>query len=171
MRPHDPNGWTPETAAVERVGTTMAHRRGLRHSRVLRWLLGGAVLASGLAVALLVTVQVTELRESVAELTDHRACLAARNAGLQASWARETHPDVIRRRARAELGLVVPAEPEFVLVARRPAPANGSRLWRRVLEGLGGGTSAHAAEAVAPPVRTAMISAAPLAKRSEETAP
>ncbi|MCP4572424.1 MAG: hypothetical protein GY838_08760 [bacterium] len=163
MHRQDANGWTMGPANVQRVGAAMAHRRGLRHSRILRWLLGGSALASSLAVALVVTVQVTDLRESVAILTDRQACLAARNAGLQADWACSTRPEVVRERASRELGLIVPAEPEFVLVARRSVPEAGPRLWRRVLEGLGGGTSAHAATAVATPLRTGMISVLPLA--------
>lgn len=163
MRRHDTNGWTPGPANVDRAAAAMAHRRGLRHSRLLRWLLGGGALASSLSVALVVTVQVTELRESVAILADRQDCLAARNAGLHAAWMGATRPEVVRARARRELGLVVPAEPEFVLVARRSEPAAGPRLWRRVLEGLGGGTSAHAATAVPVPVRATMISVRPLA--------
>jgi cell division protein FtsB len=171
MHRHEPNGWTPETAAVARMGATMAHRRSLRHSRALRGLLGGALLASGLAVALVVTVQVTVLRNSVAELADRRACLAARNAGLQAAWVSSTRPDVVRERARRELGLIVPAEQEFVLVARRQPPETGPRLWRRVLAGLGGGAPAHAAEPVVPTVRASMISTLPLAGGGQGTAP
>jgi cell division protein FtsB len=165
MRRHDKTDWTPGPAHVERVAAAMAHRRGLRHSRLLRWLLVGGGLASSLAVALVVTVQVTALRESVAILADRQDCLAARNAGLQAAWVRATRPEVVRERARRELGLVVPEEPEFVLVARRSRPQSGPRLWRRVLEGLGGGASAHAATAVQVPVRATMISVQPLAGR------
>ncbi len=161
MHRHEANGWTLGPATIDRVGATMAHRRGLRHSRTLRWLLGGGALASALAVTLVVTVQVTALRESVAILADRQTCLAARNAGLQSDWVRFTRPDVVRERARRELGLIVPAEPEFVLVARRRAPAAGPGLWRRVLAGLGGGTPAHAATAVEPPVRSTMISVLP----------
>lgn len=171
MHRHDTNGWNPGPATLEGVGATMAHRRGLRHSRALRWLLGGGALALALAVALVVTCQVTDLRESVAILADRQCCLSARNAGLQADWMRATRSDIVRERAGRELGLVVPAEPEFVLVDRRRAPAAEPRLWRRVLEGLGGGTPAHAAMVVAPPVRTAMISARPLGRADDGTEP
>ncbi len=160
MRQRTPN-WKPHQDPASRVGTAMAHRRGLRRIRFLRWLVGVGMLASGLAIAVLVTGQVTELRESVAVLGDQRACLAAHNAKLQSGWAGATRPDVVRSRARCELGFVVPDEPEYVLIARRMEPANGPGLWQRVLEGFGGGTPALAAAPVIPASATSMISVHP----------
>ena len=56
-------------------------------------------------------------------------------------------------------------------MARRQAPAAAPRLWRRVLEGLGGGSTAQAATTVAPPVRTAIISVRPFVRADDGAEP
>ena len=136
MRRQTP-GWTFREPTLERAGKAMAHRRGLLDRRVLRLGMVVMVLAAGLAGALLVTVQVTRLRTSVAELEDRRECLLARTASLEASWAAATTPATIRRRAGIETGLVVPTAPDYVLLEPAREPTTGG-AWRRLLANFSG---------------------------------
>ena len=136
MRRQTP-GWTFPEPTLERAGAAMAHRRGLLDRRVLRLGMVVMALAASLAGALLVTVQVTRLRTSVAELEDRRECLLARTATLEVAWAEATTPHTIRRRAARELGLVVPAAPDYVLLEPvRDTATSGA--WQRLLASLGG---------------------------------
>ncbi|RKZ20062.1 hypothetical protein DRQ50_00585 [bacterium] len=155
------NSWCCRDLTLERAGTAMAYRRGLLDRRALR--LAGVVmtLGVGLTVALLVTVQVTILRAEVAALEDHQECLLARAAGLEAAWTTATDRQAVRKRARSELDLVAPEDPDFVLVVPSPDPATGP--WQRLLANLGAGDRQTGA---ATPVRLlagAMVSLQPRA--------
>ena len=82
MRRQTP-GWTFPEPTLERAGAAMAHRRGLLDRRVLRLVMVVMALAASLAGALLVTVQVTRLRTSVAELEDRHRFARFDEAGVE----------------------------------------------------------------------------------------
>lgn len=156
--------WCCRDLTLERAGTAMAHRRGLLDRRALRLAGVVLVLAAGLAGALLLSVQVTRLRAEVAVLEDRRECLLARRASLEVAWSEATDRRVVRERARRELGLVAPRDPDFVLVVPSADPAVGP--WQRLLANLGAGDGAG--ESVTPVhlLAGAMVSLQPRAARA-----
>ena len=129
--------------------STMAHRRPLLRRRYLRNALAGVGLALAIAVSVVVSTEVTRLRAYAGELEDRSCCLEAEAAELASRWMEASGPDVILARAARELDLVLPAEPDFVLVAAPSRADPGDGFLQRMLAGLGGGATANAAQ---PPV-------------------
>ena len=129
--------------------SAMAHRRPLLRRRYLRTVLAGLGLALVIAVSVVVSTEVTRLRAQVGELEDRSSCLEAEAAELASRWMEASGPEVILARAAAELDLVQPAEPDFVLVAAPGRADAGDGFLQRMLAGFGGGATANAAQ---PPV-------------------
>lgn len=127
----------------------MAHRRPLVRGGAVRALGFGGLIVLAVACSVLVSAEVTRLRALAGDLEDRRICLEAEAADLARRWAEATGPAMVIARAERELGLVMPAQPDFVLVAARGDGAAGDGFLRRMLAGLGGGATANAAQ---PPV-------------------
>lgn len=161
MGRRQPNHWSPCEQTHDSAGAAMAHRRGFLDRRALRLALLVMVLASGLAGALLVSVQVTRLRTRVAELEDTRECLRAQSASLEATWTAATDRRVVRDRACRELGLESPRDPDFVLVM--PAPDREVGPWQRLLAGLTAGDDGANSVTPARLLAGAMVSLQPRA--------
>jgi hypothetical protein len=162
------SAWHGPELTVDRAGTAMAHRRGLLGRRVLRAVGVVALLAGGLAGAVLVTVQVTRLRAEVAELEDRRECLLAHGANLEAAWAAASAPGVIRARAQ-DLDLFIPDEPDYVLLQTAPKPAGGA--WQRLWARLGGDPTAVDPAAPRGFLAGAMVSLQPRAAHAATAVP
>ena len=118
---------------IPRLGGTMAHRRRLISRRATLLACGGLLLVVMLVGMVFLSNQVTGLRRSLTDLQDDRQFLEARAARLLQAWNTATRPEAICGRARRELGLVLPSEPQYVLVLRPPAggerSGGGPRSW------------------------------------------
>ncbi|HPF70345.1 MAG TPA: hypothetical protein PLQ13_06730 [Candidatus Krumholzibacteria bacterium] len=128
---------------------TMAHRRPLVRGSAGRMLACGAGVALVIASGVIVSSEVTRLRARVGDLEDRKACVEAESADLARRWTEATGPGAVIARAEAELGLVLPSQPDFVLVAAPAGTERGDGFLARVLGGLAGGPTADAAQ---PPV-------------------
>ncbi len=106
--------------------------------------------------------QTTALRTEIASLEARQEFLEAGSGHLLARWNAATSTEVIIRRARGELGLVVPDAPGLVLVHEEGSrKSNGSGLWQKFLSRFGGGTPVQAAEDQVGLVVGTMVSLTP----------
>lgn len=141
----------------------MAHRRSLVAGRVAAALLAGTCVALLLAGVVCLSNSVTGLRSHIARLESSKCCLEAASADLQVRWNRATRPDVIRKRARVELGLGDPADPPLVLVRADRTDPDARAMWSGLLDRIGGGQIAQASPASPDPVRRGLVSLVPRA--------
>ncbi|MBE0565351.1 MAG: hypothetical protein IH621_05275 [Krumholzibacteria bacterium] len=143
----------------------MAHRRPLVRRHTLRLVAGGAALALVIAGTVMVSGEVTRLRNRVGDLEDRRVCLEAASADLALRWMDATSPEAVIPRAE-RAGLVMPDAPDFVLVAAPAADPADDGFLHRMLAGLAGGATANAAQ---PPVFVAgtMVSLDPAAAAAD----
>ncbi len=151
----------PEGAPGNRTNHgVMAHRRAVGGRKVLA--VGLLVLASAILLAgsVYISNRVTGLRTEIAGLESRREFLEAGSAGLLTVWNKATAPAVVTARAQRELGLIVPAEPGLVLV-RVPEYEQRVSPWRRLLDNMGGGAAAQAAEVVPNRIMGSMVSLRP----------
>ncbi|MFO7609398.1 MAG: hypothetical protein R6X35_09420 [Candidatus Krumholzibacteriia bacterium] len=126
----------------------MAHRRPLVRRDTMRTALAGAGLAVMIAATVMVSGEVTRLRDRIGDLDDRKGCLEAASAKLSRRWVEATSAEAVIPRAE-RAGLVMPDAPDFVLVAAPAADPAGDGFLHRVLAGLAGGATANAAQ---PPV-------------------
>jgi hypothetical protein len=140
----------------------MAHRKRLFRGRVACGVLGGLTVGWLLAGSIFISNETTALRARIAVLEAEKEFLEADTGNLMTRWNAATTAPVILRRARTELGLVAPENPDLVLVCRdAPARPAGSGVWRKFLSRFGGGTEARAAEDPTGLVTGAMVSLTP----------
>ncbi|MBU8870479.1 MAG: hypothetical protein KOO60_06410 [Gemmatimonadales bacterium] len=141
----------------------MAHRRNLATGRVMIGLLGGVTIGFLMAGAVFLSNSVTNLRADIAVLEGQKCCLEAQSAHLQKRWNLATAPRVIKDRALAEVGLVVPSEPALVMLRPSQPDHPLSRTWHNLLDGLGGGADAHAMSVSASSEAAGFVSLVPRA--------
>jgi hypothetical protein len=142
----DINFKCPSGQNTRRCAGTMAHRRRLPRGKVTCTILGVLGVGMLLAGSIFISNQTTLMRAEIAGLDSRRECLEAGSGTLMTQWNAATSAQVIVRRARAELGLIVPEEPGLVLVCQVGEPASsGSGLWKKFLSRFGGADAAQAA--------------------------
>jgi len=122
----------------------MAHRRTMGGRKLLAGSLALVLLAVMLAGSVYVSNRVTGLRAEIARLECRREFLEAGSARLLTAWNKATAPAMIISRARKELVLVKPEEPDLVLV-QMPATGEAVSAWRRLWGNMGGPEAAQAA--------------------------
>jgi cell division protein FtsB len=152
----------PAGQQTRRCARTMAHRRRLLKGKVALSALGGLTVGLLLAGSINISNQTTALRTEIASLEARQEFLEAGNGHLLTRWNAATTTEVIVGRARKELGLVVPEDPNLVLVREEGSwHGSGSGLWQKFLSRFGGGTAAQAAEDPAGLVTGSMVSLTP----------
>ena len=152
----------PAGTQTRRCTRTMAHRRRLAGGQVTLTALGALSLGLLMAGSIYISNQTTALRTEIASLEVRQEFLEAGNGHLLARWNAATSTEVIIRRARRELGLVVPEDPGLVLVheeGSRKTP--GSGLWQKFLSRFGGGSDVQAADDQIGLVVGSMVSLTP----------
>lgn len=141
----------------------MAHRKHVFKGRVTLMILGTVGMGLLLAGSIFISNQTVGLRTNIASLESRQEYLEAGSGQLLARWNAATRGPVIVARARKELGLIVPGDPDLVLVRREEAPHDdGTGLWRRFLSRFGGGDVAQAAGDETGLVVGTMVSLTPL---------
>lgn len=152
----------PAGRRTRRCTRTMAHRRRLAGGQVTLTALGALCLGLLLAGSIYISNQTTALRTEIAVLEARQEFLEAGTGHLLTRWNAATSTEVIIRRARKELGLVVPEDPGLVLVYQEGDGSDrGSGLWQKFLSRFGGGTAVQAAEDQAGLVVGTMVSLTP----------
>ena len=156
----------PAGQNAQRCNRAMAHRRRLMRGRVTLAILGTLGVGMLLFGSIFISNQTTMLRSRIAVLDSQREVLEAGSGKLLTSWNAATNAHVVIRRAQAELGLIVPEDPDLVLVCRKDADQDqGSALWRRFLSRFGGGSEANAADDPMGLVMGDMVSLTPRSRQ------
>ena len=152
----------PAGSQARRCTRTMAHRRRLLGSQVTFTALGALCLGLLMAGSIYISNQTTALRTDIASLEARQEFLEAGSGHLLARWNAATSTKVIIRRAKKELGLVVPEDPGLVLVYEEGSQKSpGSGLWQKFLSRFGGGNDAHAGDDQVGLVVGSMVSLTP----------
>ncbi len=135
------NAWTGAMPPNDCTGLecgAMAQRRDLfcrSTALALPLVMLGVALLAG---AIFVSNQVVSCRLKVARLEDRREYMEAKAAHLQARWNSLTTAESIQTRARREIGLIIPDQPQLVLV-QTVIPQNGRPgIWDRILSRFDG---------------------------------
>jgi hypothetical protein len=137
----------PAGKQTHRCTRTMAHRRSLLGGKVTFMTLGALSVALLMAGSIYISNQTTALRTEIATLESRQEFLEAGSGHLQTRWNAATSTEVVIRRAKKELGLVVPQDPGLVLVYEKGAgKRSGSGLWQKFLSRFGGASAAQAGE-------------------------
>ncbi len=138
----------------------MARRKGVITTRVVM-VIGLIVLVGGLmAGRIFLTNQITGLRSRVADLESQKEFLEAGSAELHLQWNRVSNAEVVTKRARLELGLVVPESPGPVLVCLGKKE-NGKSVWGKLKAGVFGRDLARVRSEAGVAVAGAMVSLEP----------
>jgi hypothetical protein len=125
----------------------MARRRCLSGRPVLLGLVAGVILTGLLVQLITLANQVVNLRTEIGALATSRELLEVETAQLTAAWSRLSARAVVTARAEQELGLVVSANPDPVIVCTTVDEDDDRSLWSRAWERLGSGQSVQAAQA------------------------
>lgn len=142
----------------------MAHRKRLFQGRMTLAILGALGFGLLMAGSIFISNKTVRMRTEIAGLASRRDFLEARSGLLLADWNAATAGPVIVRRAQRELGLVIPEDPDLVLVCREAAPIDeDTGLWRKFLSRFGGGATAQAAMDPTGLVAGTMVSLTPRA--------
>ncbi len=152
----------PAGQQARRCSRTMAHRRRLLGTQVTLTALGALCLGLLMAGSIYISNQTTALRTNIAALEARQEFLEAGTGHLLTRWNAATSTEVVIRRAKKELGLVVPDDPGLVLVYEEGSVNKpGSGLWQKFLSRFGGGSAAQAADDQVGLVVGAMVSLTP----------
>jgi hypothetical protein len=117
-------------------------------------LLGGSIFISNQTVA---------LRRDMAGLESRRECLEVQEGRLLTSYNAARKPEVIIKRGMVELGLVLPENPDLVLVCRdKETDDHEPGLARKFFSKFGGARKARAGESPSGLVSGTMVSLTPL---------
>jgi len=149
-------------AGLANCGGAMAHRRQFVGCEVVYGVAVFALLALLLFASVVVSNRVTSLRSEISRLETESRILEAGSAQLIFAWNKATAQEVIKSRARRELGLITSDDPVLVLVPVDDAAPQVSR-WRKILENMGGADAAQAGEMNPNWVMGSMISLTPRA--------
>lgn len=161
----------PAGQHTRRCSGTMAHRRRLLKGKVICSILGAFTVTTLLAGSIFISNEATLLRTEIAGLESRKDCLEAGSGQRLIKWNAATSAQVIVRRAKAELGLVVPEEPGLVLVCTEGDQQDeGSGIWKRFLSRFGGGDAAQAAGDRINLVVGSMVSLTPRSANAAEIA-
>lgn len=125
----------------------MARRRCLSGRPVLVGLVTGIILTGLLVQLITLANRVVNLRSEIVALETDRELLEGETAQLTAEWSRQSARAVITARATQELGLVVAANPDPVILCAADDDGGAHSLWRRAWQRLGSGQSVQAAQA------------------------
>jgi hypothetical protein len=140
----------------------MAHRRRIFKGQVTATVLLVVTFGVLLAGSIFVSNQTVALRRDIAALESRREYLEAGEGLLITDYNAARKPEVIISRASRELGLVLPADPDLVLVCRDlPQDERSMSLARRFFSRFGGASEAQAGEAHPALVSGSMVSLTP----------
>lgn len=143
---------------------TMAHRRRVFRGPVTATVLLVLTFAILLGGSIFISNQTVALRRDIAALEARREYLEAGEGLLITEYNTARKPEVIIGRAKAELGLVLPDDPDLVLVCREMEQNERSMsLARRFFSRFGGASQAQAGEANLGLVSGSMVSLTPVA--------
>jgi len=152
----------PAGQNTRRCTRNMAHRKRMFRGRVTLVILAAMGFGLLLAGSIFISNQTVGLRTDIAALESRREYLEAGSGQLLTKWNAVTSAPIIIHRARKELGLVVPEDPDLVLVCRDVEDnSDNSGLWRKFLSKFGGGNVAQAAGDQAGLVVGSMVSLTP----------
>ncbi len=152
----------PAGQQTRRCTRTMAHRRRLFGGQVTLTILGALCLGLLMAGSIYISNQTTGFRTQIAALEARQEFLEAGSGHLMTRWNAATSTAVVIRRARMELGLVVPENPGLVLVYEEGSRKTAeSGLWQKFLSKFGGGSLVQAADDQVGLVVGSMVSLTP----------
>jgi hypothetical protein len=162
---------SPAGPNTRREARTMAHRRRIFKGQAtvatlvtlgFGLLLGGSIFISNQTVA---------LRRDMAGLESRRECLEVQEGRLLTDYNAARKPEVIIKRGMAELGLVLPENPDLVLVCRdNREDDHEPSLARKFFSKFGGASEARAGEPNWGLVSGTMVSLTPLNSGASQSA-
>lgn len=153
----------PTGQSKRRCTRTMAHRRRIFKGQVTVAVLVTLGFGLLLAGSIFISNQTVALRRDIAGLESKRECLEVAEGRLLTDYNAARKPEVIIARGIRELGLVLPDNPDLVLVCRENgADEPGPSLARKFFSKFGGASEASAGEAHSHLVSGNMVSLTPL---------
>jgi hypothetical protein len=141
----------------------MAHRRRIFKGQLTVGVLVTLGFGLLLAGSIFISNQTVALRRDIAGLESRRECLEVKEGRLLTDYNAARKPEVIIGRGIRELGLVLPENPDLVLVCRsNEADDHGPSLAKKFFSKFGGASAAQAGETHSGLVTGTMVSLTPL---------